>query len=141
MRLRCPCCHAEFNPESALEDAAAREMMGLLADLPREVSRPLAAYLGLWRSKSRALAWERALRVAQEALSMSHNHQQLGKALSETVESLRKKTRRRKLEAADRPQLPQASAGKPARHQPSGGRCLPATRATPAHGQQNPSGG
>ena len=91
MRIRCPCCHAEYSIEQAVEDEAARELMGLLSDLPREVSRPLASYLGLWRSKSRALAWERALRIAREALELHADTAALGAALSETVEAMRQK--------------------------------------------------
>ena len=91
MRVRCPCCHAEYSIEQAVEDEAAREVMGLLSDLPREVSRPLAAYLGLFRSKSRALAWERALRVAREVLELHQDTAAIGAALSETVEAMRQK--------------------------------------------------
>lgn len=91
MRVRCPCCHAEYSIEQAVEDEAARELMGVLSDLPREVSRPLAAYLGLWRSKSRALAWERALRVAREALNLHQDTLAIGAGLSETVEAMRVK--------------------------------------------------
>lgn len=91
MRIRCPACHAEHSLEIALEDEAARELMGVLSDLPREVSRPLAAYLGLWRSRSRALAWERALRIAREALSLHADTGLVGLALSETVEAMRGK--------------------------------------------------
>ncbi|MCS4503872.1 hypothetical protein NYO91_07250 [Arhodomonas aquaeolei] len=91
MRVRCPCCHAEYSIEQAVEDEAARELMGLLSDLPRETSRPLASYLGLWRAKSRALAWERALRIAREALELHGDTAALGAALSETVEAMRQK--------------------------------------------------
>lgn len=91
MRIRCPACFAEFALEQALSDEAARELMGVLADLPREVSRPLAAYLGLWRSRSRALAWERALRIAREALALHADAGVLAVALSETVEAIRAK--------------------------------------------------
>ncbi|MCC5811182.1 MAG: hypothetical protein JJU06_12505 [Ectothiorhodospiraceae bacterium] len=91
MRVRCPCCHAEYSIEQAVEDEAARELMGLLSDLPREVSRPLAAYLGLFRAKSRALAWERALRIAREVLDLHRDTQAVGAALSDTVEAMRTK--------------------------------------------------
>lgn len=91
MRIRCPACHAEYSIEQAVEDEAARELMGVLSDLPREVSRPLAAYLGLWRSRTRALAWERALRVAREALTLHDDTALVGAALSETVEAMRGK--------------------------------------------------
>lgn len=91
MRIRCPACHAEYSMEQAVEDEAAREMMGVLADLPREVSRPLTAYMGLFRSRTRALAWERALRIAREVVALHGDAIQLGAALSETVESMRTK--------------------------------------------------
>lgn len=91
MRIRCPSCHAEHALEACLEDEAAREMMGLLADLPRETSRPLAAYLGLWRPKTRALGWERALRIARETLTLHDDPTVLGASLSETVEAIRAK--------------------------------------------------
>lgn len=91
MRIRCPSCHAEHALDQAFEDEAARELMGVLADLPRECSRPLVAYLGLWRSRTRALAWERALRIAREALALHADREILGAALSEAVEGLRRK--------------------------------------------------
>jgi hypothetical protein len=91
MRIRCPACHAEHSLEAAVEDDAARELMGVLADLPREVSRPLAAYLGLWRARTRALAWERALRISREALALHPDTLLVGAALSETVEAMRGK--------------------------------------------------
>lgn len=90
MRLRCPCCFAEYSAEMALDNDAARELMALLLNLERDLSRSLAAYLGLFRSKTRALAWERALRIAREVLELG-NAQLLAPALSETVETMRAK--------------------------------------------------
>ena len=90
MQISCPHCHARFGVEAALEDDAARELMLLLADLPREVSRPLVSYLGLFRSSSRALSWDRALKLAREALGFG-NHDALGAALIETTEAMRAK--------------------------------------------------
>lgn len=94
MRIRCPVCYTEHALEAILEDEAARELMGVLADLPREVSRPLVAYLGLWRSRTRALAWDRALRIAREALALHADTTLLGAALAETVEAIRTKRER-----------------------------------------------
>ena len=91
MRLRCPACAAEFSLDAAVADDAGRELMALLADLPRELSRPLVAYLGLWRSDKRALAWERALRIARETLALEPDPVRLGTALAATVESIRRK--------------------------------------------------
>ncbi len=91
MRLRCPVCHAEAALEAWAEDEAAREMMGLLSGLEATLGRALVAYLGLWRSPSRALAWERALRLAREVLALDPDAARLAAALSQTVEQLRGK--------------------------------------------------
>tara|TARA_A100000171_G_C2089058_1_gene123576 strand:+ start:27 stop:485 length:459 start_codon:yes stop_codon:yes gene_type:complete len=91
MDIRCPCCHATFALEQATEDEALREMMGILAELPREVSRPIVAYVGLFRGKTRATAYERQLRLAREVLAMHDDTQLVGVALSETVEAIRVK--------------------------------------------------
>jgi prolyl-tRNA synthetase len=91
MDVRCPSCHSTFTLEQVAEDEALRELMGLIADLPREVSRPLAAYIGLFRGKTRATAYERQLRIAREVMAMSGDTQQVGAALSETVEAIRAK--------------------------------------------------
>lgn len=91
MDVRCPSCHSTFTLEQVTEDEALRELMGLIADLPREVSRPLASYIGLFRGKTRATAYERQLRLAREVLAMSGDTQLVGAALSETVEAIRSK--------------------------------------------------
>jgi hypothetical protein len=94
MNLYCPCCHARFPLDAALEDGAARELLGILSSRPMRLSRPLASYLGLFRSASRALAWERALRLAWEALELERDCDLLGLALSETVEAIYAKRER-----------------------------------------------
>lgn len=91
MDIRCPCCHAQFNLEHVVEDEALRELMAILAELPRDVSRPLVAYIGLFRAKSRATAYERQLRLAREALAMAGDTSLVGAAMSETVEAIRAK--------------------------------------------------
>lgn len=91
MDIRCPCCHSQFNLEHVTEDEALREMMALLSDLPRETSRPLVAYVGLFRGKTRATAYERQLRLAREALELASDVGLVGAALSETVEAIRAK--------------------------------------------------
>ncbi|WIX34936.1 hypothetical protein QO259_09960 [Salinicola sp. JS01] len=89
--IRCPACHTHLTLEQIAEDEALRELMGVLADLPREVSRPLVAYLGLFRGKSRSTAYERQLRLAREALALAADTSLVGAALSETVEAIRAK--------------------------------------------------
>ncbi|GAB4209923.1 MAG: hypothetical protein Fur0019_17310 [Tibeticola sp.] len=91
MRLRCPVCHAEAALEAWAEDDAAREMMAILSTLDATLGRPLVAYLGLWRSASRALAWDRAVRIAREVLALEADAQRLAAALAQTVEQLRAK--------------------------------------------------
>lgn len=91
MRLRCPVCHAEAALEAWAEDEAAREMMALLAGLEAQLGRALAAYLGLFRSRSRALSWERAVRLAREVLALGVDEAVLAQALSDTVEAMRVK--------------------------------------------------
>lgn len=93
MNLTCPCCFAAFPVEAALESAAGRELMGVLAGCG-PLARPLAAYLGLFRSASRALAWERALRLAREVLELGGDQRALATALAETVEAMRLKRER-----------------------------------------------
>lgn len=91
MRLRCPVCHAEAALEAWVEDEAARELMGLLGGLDAGLSRPLVAYLGLFRSRSRALSWDRALKLARETLALEADAAVLSEALADTVEAMRQK--------------------------------------------------
>lgn len=84
-------CHAEAALEAWAEDEAARELMALLSGLDATLARPLVAYLGLFRSGSRALSWERALRLAREALALDADPTRMAAALSQTVEQLRLK--------------------------------------------------
>lgn len=91
MEHRCPSCHASFSLETLAEDEALRELMALLAELPRETSRPLVLYIGLFRGKTRAPAYERQLRLAREVLALHADILLLGAALSETVEAIRAK--------------------------------------------------
>ncbi len=104
MRIKCPSCFAEFDLVAALESEAGRELALIFASQPREVSAPLAAYLSLFRSASRALSWDRALKLTQEVQVLAAaqtvvNEEQRGKAdpyllsraLTKTVEVLREK--------------------------------------------------
>ncbi|MEO1752037.1 hypothetical protein [Thiofaba sp. EF100] len=90
MRLRCPVCHAEAALEAWVEDEAARELFGLLAGLPAGLGRAMVQYLGLWRPAKRALAWDRALRIAREATALAAPDV-LERALVITIEAMRSK--------------------------------------------------
>lgn len=89
MQLNCPCCHARFPLEAALQDDAAREVNGLLVTLQPALVRPLISYIGLFRAAGRQLAWERALRLMQETVNLAPRHvPALEAALVETVATM-----------------------------------------------------
>lgn len=90
MNLTCPCCHAKYSLDAALEGEAAGELLVLIAQAG-PLGRPLVAYLSLFRSKARALSYDRAARLAREVLEMSVEPGLLVCALGKTVESLRAK--------------------------------------------------
>ena len=93
MQTECPACHAIFSLEAAMDNDAAREFYNFLAVLQPQIATALVTYLALFRSPTRALSWERALRLAREVakLSFGINAEVLAKALSDTTESLREK--------------------------------------------------
>jgi hypothetical protein len=92
MQLNCPCCHARFPLESALQDDAAREVNGLLVTLQPQLMRPLISYIGLFRAAGRQLAWERALRLMQETVNLAPCHvPALEAALIDTVAAMDEK--------------------------------------------------
>jgi len=90
MKITCTSCHTIMHLEAAMEETAGREFTAFLAGLG-ELARPLVAYLGLFRPATRALAYERMLRLAREVVELSNDNTRLAAALSETVESLRQK--------------------------------------------------
>jgi hypothetical protein len=91
MQLICPCCHARYPLDAANQDEAARELLALRGTLPPRCWNPLIGYLGLFRSETRALAWDRALKLAREVMALNADPDRLENALAETVEALRLK--------------------------------------------------
>ncbi|WP_041388947.1 hypothetical protein [Polaromonas sp. JS666] len=92
MQLNCPCCHARYPFEAALQDDAAREVNGLLVVMQPQLMRPLISYIGLFRSAGRQLAWERALRLMQETLNLApFNPAALESALVDTIAAMDEK--------------------------------------------------
>jgi len=87
MILHCPSCHAQFSIELLTQDDAARELLGMRGTMPPS----LLSYLTLFRSEKRALSFDRALKLAKEALQLTTNAAQLDAAMAETVESMRAK--------------------------------------------------
>ena len=90
MNITCPCCFSTISIEAALESNSGRELMGVLAQAG-PMARPLAAYLGFFRSPTRALAWDRALKLSREVLEIGADQRALAAALGETVEAMRAK--------------------------------------------------
>lgn len=88
MQLTCPCCHAHVPLEAALQDEAGREMMGLMAAMPTELSRPLVHYLAYFRPAKQQLGWGRALRMTREVLALCVDQAALASALLEAARSL-----------------------------------------------------
>ena len=98
MRLgRCPLCHGHLQLEAVVQDEAARAMLALLHGLPGGLGQALVSYLGLFRPERYDLTWERALRLAHEALAMEADHARLAWALAETVERIRAKGESRRM--------------------------------------------
>ena len=87
---RCPVCHSRISLEQLCQDVAGRELLALLASLDTLSGTALVGYIGLFRSPSRDLANDRALKLAQEALTLEAP-QWLAQAMSETVESIKQK--------------------------------------------------
>ena len=100
MRLsRCPICHSRISLEAVVQDEAGRKLLALVARLDTQTGAALVTYLGLFRSPTRDLANERALRLANEALGLvpASDTTRLAIALSETVEALRGRQPRQSL--------------------------------------------
>lgn len=90
MRIKCPSCFAEFDLLAALESEAGREFVNLLAK-HSDLARSLVVYLSLFRSATRALAWDRALKLATEVIELCPDKIKLSQALVKAVDVLRQK--------------------------------------------------
>lgn len=87
---RCPVCHSRIGLEQVVQDESGRELLALLAKLDTRAGVALVSYLGLFRSTTRDLANDRALRLANEVLELG-TPEQLQAPLAHTVESMRAK--------------------------------------------------
>lgn len=90
MQLTCPHCGHRFGLEAATEDESGRALMALLGRVG-PLARELVAYLGLFRPRTQALRWSRALALAMdvEHLATQHGEATTAQALRETVETMR----------------------------------------------------
>lgn len=87
---RCPVCHSRISLEQLTQDESGRELLATLATLDTATGAALVAYIGLFRSASRDLANDRALKLVREVVALE-SPQWLTPALQETVEGLREK--------------------------------------------------
>ncbi len=87
---RCPLCHARISLDALVQDEAGRELMGLLVKMDTDTGTALVGYLGLFRSASRDLANDRALKLAREALALAP-WATVAYAMRQTIDSLQGK--------------------------------------------------
>lgn len=88
---RCPICHSDIHLEALVEDEAGRELLGKISQLTHECAKPMVNYLGLFKPAKSNLNNARALKLLNEVLALYPCSLLLAHALSETVQSVRKK--------------------------------------------------
>ena len=91
MKFTCTHCYAEQSIEAMIESEAGRDYARLLLSQPPAIQRGLSAYIWMFRSAKRNLSYERRLKLAHEVLALAADPRALAAALSDTVESLRRK--------------------------------------------------
>lgn len=90
MIFHCPLCHGAFSIEALVQDQAGRDLLCMVVKAG-PLAPTLLSYLSLFRSEKRALAYDRALKLAQEVMELSGNQAHLAAAMAETAEALRQK--------------------------------------------------
>ena len=90
MLIHCPACGTDFPLAAALQDDAARELVGLLASDPALFTATIN-YLGLFKPAKSRLSWGRALDLTKSALELEPNRAQLAAAMIKTAEAIRAK--------------------------------------------------
>ena len=90
MLIHCPACGTDFPLAAALQDDAARELVGLLAPDPALFTATIN-YLGLFKPAKSRLSWGRALDLTKSALELEPNRAQLAAAMTKTAEAIRAK--------------------------------------------------
>ena len=88
---RCPVCHSRISIDALIQDESGRHLLALLAKLDTTSAATLINYLGLFRSASRDLSNDRALRLAQDIQEMPENKTHKNMAMAETVNAMRVK--------------------------------------------------
>ncbi|MDP1527701.1 MAG: hypothetical protein Q8M20_18005 [Rhodocyclaceae bacterium] len=88
---RCPICHSRISLDAMVQDEAGRELLGILAGMDNEFAQALVGYLGLFRSTTRDLSNDKALRLIKETKALRDDRYNLTAALRQTIESLQGK--------------------------------------------------
>lgn len=70
MRITCPSCCASFSLDVALQMDASRRALRSALHMPAPLAELWAQYLGMFRSKGRALAHDRADKLMSELIPM-----------------------------------------------------------------------
>jgi hypothetical protein len=87
---RCPICHTRISLDALAQDEAGSALLGLLAKLDTDAGAALVGYLGLFRSNTRDLANDRALKLAREVLSLGATGN-VSQAMRQTIEQIQAK--------------------------------------------------
>ena len=91
MLIHCPHCGADTPLIAALQDDAARELVGLLASEPALFAATIN-YLSLFKPAKSRLSWTRALDLTKSALELDANKARLAAAMIKTTEAIRAKS-------------------------------------------------
>ena len=65
MKLRCPACGHSADLLDFANEQAARQVVLMVADLPKSLGRLTLRYLGLFKPTQKSLSWERTLKLLQ----------------------------------------------------------------------------
>lgn len=90
MQLTCPCCHARYPIDAAVQDEDARELLALSSGAA-DLWPLIVVYLAFFRPAKTALAWSRAKRLAKQTLELSADTRALAAALQEATDALAEK--------------------------------------------------
>lgn len=85
---RCPICHSHLHLDALVQDAAGRQVLGLISKLGYRLAPVITGYIALFRPEKRDLANDRALQLIEETLALTNNQPLLAEALRDTLEQL-----------------------------------------------------
>ena len=66
VKLRCPHCGHAADLRDFANEQAARQVVLIMADLPKSLGRLSLHYIGLFKPAQRSLSWERTLKLLQQ---------------------------------------------------------------------------